>query len=55
MCECKRTLKNDGLASHRVDLKDHLRGSLNNLRLRREIWESNLFEIWYLYKQNSLF
>lgn len=43
MKECHRILRNDGVASHRVDLKDHLGGGLNNLRFRESIWESNFF------------
>jgi len=43
MKECRRVLKSNGAASHRVDLKDHLGGGLNNLRFRDSIWESNFF------------
>jgi len=43
MSECHRVLKKDGVASHRVDLKDHLDGGLNNLRFSERIWESPLF------------
>ncbi len=43
MVECKRVLKNYGIASHRVDLKDHLGGGLNNLRFSNRVWESNFF------------
>lgn len=41
--ECFRVLKSDGLASHRVDLKDHLGGALNNLRFPEKVWESDFF------------
>lgn len=41
--ECFRVLKPNAVASHRVDLRDHLGGSLNNLRFREQIWESGLF------------
>lgn len=41
--ELNRVLKPQGLASHRVDLKDHLGGGLNNLRFSRRVWESRLF------------
>ncbi len=41
--ETYRILKPGGCASHRIDLKDHLGGGLNNLRFSRELWESNLF------------
>ncbi len=40
MRECFRVLTSEGVASHRVDLKDHLGGSLNNLRFSERIWES---------------
>jgi SAM-dependent methyltransferase len=43
MKECHRVLKSNGAASHRVDLKDHLGGGLNNLRFRESVWESNFF------------
>ncbi len=43
MRECHRVLKDGGVASHRVDLKDHLGGSLNNLRFSEKWWESDLF------------
>lgn len=38
--ECFRVLTPEGIASHRVDLKDHLGGSLNNLRFSDRVWES---------------
>jgi len=38
-----RILASDGIASHRVDLRDHLGGSLNNLRFSPRLWESNFF------------
>jgi len=43
MRECFRVLTVEGVASHRVDLKDHLGGSLNNLRFSERIWESEFF------------
>lgn len=43
MRESVRILKNDGLCSHRVDLKDHLGGGLNNLRFSERVWESDFF------------
>jgi SAM-dependent methyltransferase len=43
MQECHRILRTEGTASHRVDLKDHLGGGLNNLRFRESVWESNFF------------
>jgi len=39
--ELRRIIKPDGICSHRVDLKDHLGGALNNLRFSAELWESN--------------
>jgi len=41
--ELKRILKKDGICSHRVDLKDHLGGGLNNLRFSSSVWEGSLF------------
>lgn len=43
MRECRRVLAADGVASHRVDLRDHLGGGLNNLRFSHELWESKFF------------
>ena len=42
--ELKRILKRSSLSCHRVDLKDHLGGGLNNLRFSRRRWESQLFK-----------
>jgi SAM-dependent methyltransferase len=39
--EIKRILKADGISSHRVDLRDHLVESINNLRFSEKTWESN--------------
>lgn len=44
MRELRRVLRRDGVSSHRVDLEDHLAGSLNNLRFTRRRWESPLFK-----------
>lgn len=41
--ETWRILKPDGVCSHRIDLRDHLGGKLNNLRFPDRIWESRLF------------
>lgn len=41
MREVRRVLRPDGVCSHRVDLKDHLGGALNNLRFSAKVWESN--------------
>ncbi len=43
VCELKRVLKPDGTCVHRVDLKDHLGGGLNNLRFSEAAWEGPLF------------
>jgi hypothetical protein len=43
MVEIHRILKDGGLCSHAVDLKDHLGGSKNNLRFNSKIWESKFF------------
>ena len=41
--ELMRILKPDGVCLHRVDLKDHLGGGLNNLRFTEARWEGSLF------------
>lgn len=41
--EIARILKPQGVCSHRVDLRDHLGGGLNNLRFNKKIWESDFF------------
>lgn len=41
--ELLRVLKPDGVCVHRVDLRDHLGGGLNNLRFTEERWEGSLF------------
>ena len=38
-----RIIKPNGVAVHRVDLRDHIGGALNNLRFSRRTWESALF------------
>ena len=43
MRECRRIIKKNGIASHRIDLKDHLGGGLNHLRFSQRLWESSLF------------
>lgn len=43
MTQCHRILRSDGICSHRIDLKDHLGGALNNLRFSTNIWESKVF------------
>lgn len=41
--ECARILSAGGVCSHRVDLRDHLDGRLNNLRFPERVWESAFF------------
>lgn len=41
--ELQRIMKPGGICVHRVDLKDHLGGGLNNLRFSEWLWESSLF------------
>lgn len=41
--ELVRVLKPNGVCVHRVDLRDHLGGGLNNLRFSEATWESALF------------
>lgn len=41
LCELRRILRKDGACSHRIDLKDHLGGGLNNLRFSTAFWESD--------------
>jgi SAM-dependent methyltransferase len=43
MQECRRILKPNGICSHQIDLRDHVGGSLNNLRFNEQVWESELF------------
>ena len=38
--ELRRILRPDGVSSHRIDLRDHLSGGLNNLRFPERIWEA---------------
>jgi SAM-dependent methyltransferase len=39
--EMHRILAPKGVAVHRIDLKDHLGGALNNLRFSRSFWEAD--------------
>jgi SAM-dependent methyltransferase len=43
MRETRRALKPNGVATHVVDLRDHLGGSLNNLRIGSRLWEQEWF------------
>lgn len=40
MNELHRIVRPGGVLSHRVDLKDHLGGALNNMRLPSRVWEA---------------
>ncbi|MBD2002395.1 MULTISPECIES: class I SAM-dependent methyltransferase [Cyanophyceae] len=40
MLELRRIIRNNGVCSHQVDLKDHLSNALNNLRFPEHIWEN---------------
>lgn len=41
--ECARVLRSGGICSHRVDLRDHLGGGLDNLRFPDGVCESDFF------------
>jgi hypothetical protein len=41
--ELHRIQKPNGVGSHRIDFKDHLQGSLNNLRFSEAVWEKPCF------------
>ena len=41
MRELRRVLRDDGVSSHCVDLRDHLGGALQNLRFPEKLWERN--------------
>ena len=41
--ELFRVSKPGGVCLHRIDLKDHLGGGLNNLRFSEHVWEGSLF------------
>lgn len=41
--ELRRVLLDDGISSHRIDLRDHLSGGLQNLRFSHSVWESRFF------------
>jgi hypothetical protein len=40
--EMRRIVRPDGIASHQIDLQDHLGGGLNNMRIASRWWESEL-------------
>ncbi len=41
MRELRRVLRSGGVCSHRIDLKDHLGGALNNMRFATRLWEAD--------------
>lgn len=41
--ELRRVVRRDAIGIHGVDFKDHLGGSLNNLRFSQRVWESAVF------------
>ena len=41
LVEMRRILAPHGIASHQIDLKDHLAASLNHLRFSQGVWESD--------------
>lgn len=43
MAELRRIMAPGGVASHRIDLRDHLGGGLNNLRFSDRLWEGDFF------------
>jgi SAM-dependent methyltransferase len=45
MGELHRILKPGGVATHRVDFRDHLGGGWNNLRFSADLWESPWFAL----------
>ncbi len=53
--ESFRVLNPGGIAVHRVDLKDHLGGALNNLRFPEVTWESQLFRRSGFYTNRTRF
>jgi SAM-dependent methyltransferase len=40
LTELRRVIRSEGVCSHRVDLRDHIGGALNNLRFSHRVWES---------------
>jgi hypothetical protein len=41
VAEMRRIISSNGVCSHEIDFRDHLGGSLNQLRLPEKIWESS--------------
>ena len=42
LVELRRIMRPEAVASHHIDLRDHLADSLHSLRFRRGVWESTL-------------
>ena len=42
--EWRRIIRDNGVVSHSIDLKDHFNNALNNLRFSDRVWESRLFQ-----------
>ena len=42
LTELRRVMRHGGVCSHRIDLRDHIGGALNNLRFSDRAWESRL-------------
>lgn len=40
LTELRRVMRRGGVCSHRIDLRDHIGGALNNLRFSHRVWES---------------
>ena len=40
LSELRRVMRRGGVCSHRIDLRDHIGGALNNLRFSHRVWES---------------
>jgi len=53
--ECRRVMRTDAIASHRIDLRDHLGGRLNNLRFSEALWESQFFSFSGFYTNRIQF
>jgi hypothetical protein len=42
LLELRRIIKSSGVSSHVMDLRDHMSGSLNHLRISNQLWNSRL-------------
>lgn len=52
--ELHRVLRPRGIASHRIDFKDHLQGSINSLRFSEALWEKPWFAMGSGFYTNRL-